>query len=269
MLNLLKSINFISESKRPAASAIVNSPDSATKKRDLPYYATIVGTVFFSILLVLTCLGISVSLVAFQPVNLELARFAHSDRSPEELEAYQNIVVEVLNYVTTLPFEIVTAIEVNQDDLNMVRQWSFFENELCHLTDVRILLGWVLLLTYIAGIFSFLIITFFRDKQFVRHSLLTAGISCLVLPFVGGIFIYFFFDPAFILFHEVFFPQGNWEFPSDTLIISTFPGHYWQTAGLLLMAFFMIGGCILTALSRFCGKMCAERVTNEPFHGSI
>jgi len=269
VLNLLKSINFISENKRPAASSTDSSPNSATAKRDLRYYLTIVATVFFSILLVLTCLGISVSLVAFEPINLELARFAHSDRSYEELEAYQNIVVEVLNYVTTLPLEAPTAIEVNQDDLNILRQWSFFENELCHLTDVRVLLGWVLLLTYIASIFSLLVVTFLRDKQFVRHSLLAAGISCLALPFIGGAFIYFFFDATFVLFHEIFFPQGNWSFPSDTLIISTFPGHYWQTAGLLLMAFFMIGGCILTALSRFCGKMYAQSVTNEPIHGSI
>ena len=263
MLNLLKSFTFISENKRSAASSTASSSNDAATKRDAPYYLTIVGTIFFSILLVLTCLGISVSLVAFEPINLELARFAHSDRSPEELEAYQNIVVEVLNYVTTLPLETPTAIEINSDDLNILRQWSFFENELCHLTDVRILLGWVLLLTYIAGIFSLFVVTFLRDKQFVRHSLLAAGISCLALPFIGGIFIYFFFDPTFVLFHEIFFPQGNWSFPSDTLIISTFPGHYWQTAGLLLMAFFMIGGCILTALSRFCGKMYAQSVTNE------
>ena len=263
MLKLLKFVSFISENKRPASKSAAGSSNDAAKKRDAPYYLTIVGTVFFSILLVLTCLGISVSLVAFEPINLELARFAHSDRSPEELAAYQNIVVEVLDYVTTLPFETVTAIEVNQDDLNILRQWSFFENELCHLTDVRILLGWILLLTYIAGILSFLVITFLRDRQFVRHSLLAAGISCLALPLIGGVFIYFFFDPTFVFFHEVFFPQGNWEFPSDTLIISTFPGHYWQMAGLLLMVFFMIGGCILTALSRFCGKMYAQRVTND------
>jgi len=223
----------------------------------------VVAIVLFTILLVLTCMGIAVSLVAFEPINLELARFAHSDRSPEELRAYQNIVVEVLRYVTTLPFETTVAIDIDTEDLSVLRQWSFFENELCHLTDVRVLLGRVLLLTYVVGIFSLVVITLTRNTQFARHSLLAAGISCLALPFIGAVFIYFFFDPTFVLFHEIFFPQGNWSFPQDTLIISTFPGHYWQTAGLLWMAFFTIGGGILTALSRFCGKMYVQSVTND------
>jgi integral membrane protein (TIGR01906 family) len=218
---------------------------------------------FFTLILVLTCLGISLSLVAFEPINLELAGIVHSERSSEELRAYQNIAVEVLRYVKTLPFETASPIEIAADDLSMLRQWTFFENELCHLTDVRILLGRALLLTYIFGIFSMVVITLTRNKQFARHSLLAAGIACLALPFIGGIFIYFLFDPTFVLFHEVFFPQGNWSFPSETLIISTFPGHYWQMAGLLWMAFFMLGGLILTALSRFCGKIHTWSVTND------
>src|SRR3989338_5239926 len=31
------------------------------------------------------------------------------------------------------------------------------------------------------------------------------------------------FDLAFTLFHNLFFPQGNWTFPSDSLLIRTFP----------------------------------------------
>ena len=259
MLNFPKLPNRQSkQAKQKPKKEIVAKP-----KRDVHFYLRIALTVFFTILLVLTCVGISVTLVAFEPINLRLANIAHSDRSPEELAAYQNIIIEVLKYVTTLPVEEAGAIEIDAEDLAILRQWSFFENELCHLTDVRILLGRVIFMTYIMSVILLLTITFLRDKPFVRHSLLAAGISCLALPVIGGIFIFFFFDPTFVFFHEVFFPQGNWSFPQDTLIISTFPGHYWQMAGLLWMAFFLIGGCILTALSRFCGKMHAWSVTND------
>ena len=262
MQNLLK-LPFKSPLNPPLKSPKGKKEILVKPKRDLHFYLRLAPTVLFTIVLVLTCVGIAVALVAFEPINLRLANIAHSDRTPEELAAYRNITIEVLKYVTTLPVETATPIDIDPEDLLILRQWSFFENELCHLTDVRILLGRVLLMTYSMSVISLLIITFLRDKPFVRHSLLAAGVACLALPVLGGIFIFFFFDPTFVFFHEVFFPQGNWSFPQDTLIISTFPGHYWQMAGLLWMAFFLIGGCILTALSRFCGKMHAWSVTND------
>ncbi|TMF81256.1 MAG: DUF1461 domain-containing protein [Chloroflexi bacterium] len=42
------------------------------------------------------------------------------------------------------------------------------------------------------------------------------------------------FDPLFLLFHEIFFPQGNFLFSSDSNLIRLYPEWYWQgiTAGV-------------------------------------
>jgi uncharacterized protein DUF1461 len=42
------------------------------------------------------------------------------------------------------------------------------------------------------------------------------------------------FDPLFLLFHEVFFPQGNFLFAADSNLIRLYPEWYWQgiTAGV-------------------------------------
>jgi len=42
------------------------------------------------------------------------------------------------------------------------------------------------------------------------------------------------FDPLFLLFHEVFFPQGNFLFAPDSNLIRLYPEWYWQgiTAGV-------------------------------------
>jgi len=225
--------------------------------------ASITALILFTIVLVIGSLGSSLAFVAFTPTNAALIAYAHADFSPEEIEARQIIAAEILHYVVTLPFESTPDIEISQEDLDTLRQWSLGEYELCHLRDVRILLGNSLLLSFVITVGSVIVITLIRNTQFARHSLLAAGIACLVIPTILGFFLLFFFQPTFVLFHEIFFPQGNWQFAPETLLISTLPERYWQAAGVLWMSLFMINGLILTALSRFCGKMRAENVTND------
>ncbi|MCL2745615.1 MAG: DUF1461 domain-containing protein [Coriobacteriia bacterium] len=240
-----------------------NALDSFEPKRDKRYYVSGVITVLFAVLLVIGSLGSSLAFVAFTPTNAELIAHAHAGFSPEEIKSRQIVAAEILHYVVIFPFEPVTDIDISQEDLDTLRQWSLGEYELCHLTDVRILLGNSLLLSFAITIVSAVIITVFRNKQFVRHSLLAAGIACIAIPAVLGFFILFFFQPTFVIFHEIFFPQGNWQFAPETLLISTLPERYWQAAGLLWMGLFLVNGLILTALSRFCGKMHAWSVTNN------
>lgn len=35
------------------------------------------------------------------------------------------------------------------------------------------------------------------------------------------------FDPLFLLFHEVFFPQGNFLFAADSNLLAVYPDEYW------------------------------------------
>lgn len=47
---------------------------------------------------------------------------------------------------------------------------------------------------------------------------------------------FFFFESIFMLFHVVFFPQGNYAFPVDSVIIQTFPPAFWLLNFMLLQA---------------------------------
>jgi uncharacterized protein DUF1461 len=55
------------------------------------------------------------------------------------------------------------------------------------------------------------------------------------------------FDPLFLLFHEVFFPQGNFLFAPDSNLIRLYPEWYWQgiTAGVgvSFMAVALLAAC--------------------------
>lgn len=258
--------NFSGSSNKLNNSSDITSDktkEDARSKKKRRLYVNIGVTVLFSLVLTLASLGSALSLVAFTPTNAELIAYTHADFSPEEIHSRQIIAAELLRYVVTLPFETASMAEISQEDLDIVRQWSMGEYEKSHLSDVRILLGNSLLLGFVLTIASIVIITLFRDKQFVRYSLLTAGIASIALPLILLVCVIFFFDQTFVIFHEIFFPQGNWYFAPETLLISTLPETYWQTAGILWMGIFFLNGLILTALSRFCGELHTWSVTND------
>jgi uncharacterized membrane protein len=63
------------------------------------------------------------------------------------------------------------------------------------------------------------------------------------------------FDPLFLLFHEVFFPQGNFLFAPDSNLIRLYPEWYWQgiTAGVgasFIAVSLLVAGAAHIALRR-------------------
>ena len=63
------------------------------------------------------------------------------------------------------------------------------------------------------------------------------------------------FDPLFLLFHEVFFPQGNFLFAPESNLIRLYPEWYWQgvTAGVglsFIAVALLVAGAAHTALRR-------------------
>lgn len=58
------------------------------------------------------------------------------------------------------------------------------------------------------------------------------------------------FEPAFLLFHRVFFPQGNFLFdPSSENLVRLYPQTYWLTATLLVGATVVLLALLVAALS--------------------
>ena len=58
---------------------------------------------------------------------------------------------------------------------------------------------------------------------------LTVALLCLM-----GIFVVTSFDSFFITFHEVFFPQGNWQFAFGDHMITLFPDGFWSNVTMLV-----------------------------------
>ncbi len=56
-----------------------------------------------------------------------------------------------------------------------------------------------------------------------------------------GLFFAVAFDTAFTLFHEIFFPQGNWEFNAATeKMVQLYPTPFWEIISMTLAALILV-----------------------------
>jgi hypothetical protein len=131
----------------------------------------------------------------------------------------------------------------------------FTKDETAHMADVRAVFRGA---EYAAALALFVLV--FRIGRARRRGdalrLVRAG-SLIAAGIVGaiGIAAAVAFDPLFLLFHEVFFPQGNFLFAPDSNLIRLYPEWYWQgiTAGLglsFIAVALLVAGAAHNALRR-------------------
>lgn len=104
-------------------------------------------------------------------------------------------------------------------------------DEISHMTDVRRVFDGAKLL--IPAGFFVMAIRLQRARArsaeamflLVRDGSVAAGVAVAFL----GVIVAFAFEQAFLLFHEVFFPQGNFLFdPATSNLVRLYPDWYWQ-----------------------------------------
>lgn len=101
---------------------------------------------------------------------------------------------------------------------------SYTDLEISHLLDVKKVMRSVDYLFYASLLIPSLILTYYRkDKNFILKLLKYGGVSAVSTVLLILIIILFSFNFSFTIFHQMFFPQGNWMFPADSKLIETFP----------------------------------------------
>ena len=108
--------------------------------------------------------------------------------------------------------------------------------EISHLDDVRSVMIFLDTLLYFSLLIVILIITYYRqDKEHISKLFQFGGITtlCFFVIMVLGILLNF--EQTFTLFHQIFFPQGNWQFPADSFLIQTFSIDFFQSLGLKIV----------------------------------
>jgi integral membrane protein (TIGR01906 family) len=117
------------------------------------------------------------------------------------------------------------------------------ERERAHMRDVRVVFAEFYGLAILAGVLLVgLVVRAYRaGRQAAAWHAVAAGMRWLIVGIaVAGVIATFFFDQAFEIFHELFFPAGSYDFnPATDRLVQLFPFDFWSETTLVL------GGAII------------------------
>lgn len=95
-----------------------------------------------------------------------------------------------------------------------------------------------------------------RDRAWVWRAVGWGSTALVLGAVVIGIVVALFFDAAFLLFHRVFFPQGNFMFdPRTQRLVQLFPQGFWFESAVGLV----IVGAVLAAVVALVSRRLARR----------
>ncbi|MDO8963587.1 MAG: DUF1461 domain-containing protein [Coriobacteriia bacterium] len=129
-------------------------------------------------------------------------------------------------------------------------QPAFDASAVSHLADVRSVLSGARVATGIAAlllaIYLAACIAHRRFDILSRGMLLGAGVTAgaLLLAALAAVLD---FERFFTLFHGLFFADGTWTFPADSLLIRLFPERFWAAAGASWAVLALVLGAVLAA----------------------
>jgi len=123
--------------------------------------------------------------------------------------------------------------------------------EASHLRDARtVLYGFLLVVVASAVALVAAFAAGRREAWTWRAASRGAGVLAIVLGVIG-LFATVAFDQAFTLFHEVFFPGGNWSFdPRTERLVQLYPIPFWELTATVLVASAVTLGALVWWLAR-------------------
>ncbi len=141
----------------------------------------------------------------------------------------------LLSYKVVLAVSSVTAqqgVWMNYFYYNATMPGNYTALERSHMQDVKsVLLGAKLLFEVLFFVMAILLWYLIQQQKW-QDAVYYGGLATLIL--VGFILLGLLinFNLVFTLFHSLFFPQGNWQFAADSLLIQTFPLDYFISISL-------------------------------------
>lgn len=139
-------------------------------------------------------------------------------------------------------------------------QYTIDAEQLAHLDDVNAVSSRLFApLLSCAVLAAFLLMMAFRmfGVRLFARILAWSGASALGVIAVLALWAAFGFDGLFASMHGLLFPEGNWTFPADSLLITMLPGPFWAAmaftwaaSSALVAAVSLTGGVVMLRKSR-------------------
>jgi hypothetical protein len=123
-------------------------------------------------------------------------------------------------------------------------------DEAAHMRDVRLVLYGFLVLSALSVAFVGIVLVRAPRNPLNWLAVARGGLWLAMVLVALGIFAALAFDTAFTLFHEIFFPGGNWAFPATSTLIRLYPTDFWELSSAALGVLGVGGGLGVWALGR-------------------
>lgn len=140
------------------------------------------------------------------------------------------------------------------------------EEAVSHLDDVHeVITRLTMPIIGIAMIAAFCLMAGMRmySRRVVSNALLWGGAIALALFAILGVWALVSFDGLFAVFHSLFFVEGTWTFPYDSLLICMYPTAFWVGMGAIWLA----TSCVLSILSCGLGLSMNRRIKRQEQQG--
>lgn len=181
--------------------------------------------IIFSLSMFLTILYSSSMTTIFDidNFNTQFEKNDTSDATNTELPVLLRIMQKTLDFLNG-KIDSMQSVEV----IDGIEQEVFYDDELSHMLDVKILFDNIKVAGITATILLILTLLYFAifNKNINKSTLkgilkVLLGVGCVIvfLILVASID----FHEAFNIFHAIFFPQGNWLFPPYSFMIQMLP----------------------------------------------
>jgi len=123
--------------------------------------------------------------------------------------------------------------------------------EVSHLRDARaVLYGLGVAVIVAVLMLAVSIVRRRRDVRFWRSVAGGAAALAVVFAVIGAVFLVA-FDAAFTLFHEIFFPGGNWSFdPATEHLVQLYPIPFWELTTTVLGGLVIALGALVWWVAR-------------------
>ena len=129
--------------------------------------------------------------------------------------------------------------------------------ERSHMVDVRSVLVPLTILFGVALAVLVALVATNRRSAWVWRAIARGSSVLALVGIVVGVAVLFFFDAAFLLFHLVVFPQGNFSFdPRTQRLTQLFPDQFWTETSTAIV---IVGLAIAVAVSLLARRQAARR----------
>jgi len=139
----------------------------------------------------------------------------------------------------------------------------FTPQEQSHMKDVKMLISTMNFIYYTSAIFFiiiFIILYNMLKKDLIdfihklSKILLYGSITSLIILIIIFLISIFAFEPFFITFHLIFFPQGNWTFDATSFLITIFPEQLFIDITLRIFVFAIIQAIVFLSIGLWLRK---------------